>query len=152
MKIVITGHRKINDEVVKDVIRKTIEKHPDAEFICGMARGTDMAAAEAALSQGNKVHACIPCLGQQHKWDAEEQKRYFRLLSQSRVEYVQEESWTKGCFFRRNSHMARLGADMAIAFMRSESSGTGHCVNRLKIEGVPVYIYHPEKHTWSVYK
>lgn len=151
MRIAITGHRNINEDVVEEVILRAIEKHPTAEFVCGMARGTDMAAARAALSMGNKVHAYVPCLGQQLKWDESDQKEYFRLLSHPLVEihYVQEESWTKGCFFRRNSAMARSGADQLLAFMRSEESGTGHCVGRFEIEGVPIYIYHPEDKTWQ---
>lgn len=151
MRIAITGHSKINDDVVKDVILRTIEKHPKAEFICGMARGTDMVAAQAALSMGNKVHAYIPCLGQQVRWEESQQKRYFKILSHPLVEihYVQEESWTKGCFFRRNSAMAKAGADQLLAFMRDEKSGTGHCVGRFEIEGIPINIYHPENKTWE---
>lgn len=151
MKIAITGHRKINEDIVKDIILRTIEKHPKAEFVCGMARGTDMAAAQAALSMGNKVHAYIPCLGQQLKWSESDQKKYFKLLSHplTQIHYVQQESWTKGCFFKRNSAMAKSGADLLLAFMRTSRSGTGHCVGRFELEGTPINIYHPENKTWE---
>lgn len=49
----------------------------------------------------------------------------------------------KGAGLARNREMARLGADLCLAFHRDNSRGTAHMVNRAVEAGIPVteYIY-----------
>jgi len=152
MRIAIAGHRDVKDEVVKQVIRDIASKKDvPLTILQGMAMGCDMAAAEQALEMDLQVEAYIPCLGQQHRWESDQQKRYFSILAHknTKIIYTSKKAWTKGCYFHRNATMSKAKPDLLVAFMRTEDSGTGHCVGRFRIEGVKVHIFHPEQHIWK---
>ena len=40
----------------------------------------------------------------------------------------------------RNEHMAKLGADLCIAFQKDGSTGTAHMITQAKLAGIPVEV------------
>lgn len=40
----------------------------------------------------------------------------------------------------RNQHMVSLGADMCVAFLRDNSQGTQHTVDRARAAGIPTFV------------
>lgn len=48
----------------------------------------------------------------------------------------------KGAGFERNKAMVRAGADLVLAFLRDNSPGTTHCVERATEAGIPLRLWH----------
>lgn len=148
-----TGHRDADGPQLRDDVWRILKKAYDGGFrrlVTGMARGCDQLVAEVALELGYRVVAAIPCLGQEHKWSDFDRRRYWKILSHPSTvaEYVSDEPWSKRCFFARNFWMARFinsDQDRVLAFRARKKSGTQHCINACRKEGIEnIIIFNPE--------
>lgn len=96
-------------------------------FLCGMALGFDMLAAEEVLTLKSalpdiRLVAVVPYRGQSERWSPCEQQRYERLLAMADDVKVLSERYYDGCMLRRNDYMISH-ADRIIAYFDGKPKG-----------------------------
>lgn len=111
-------------------------------FITGMARGTDIWAAEIVLrlkKKGAPIHliAASPFEGFELSWSSEWQKRYNEILSAADIVRFISPSYDPGCFQRRNEWMVDRSARV-IAVFNGEKGGTKNTIDYANLNEVPV--------------
>lgn len=116
-------------------------------FICGMARGIDLYAAEAVLTARLRypdisLEAAIPCPSQADGWPQSERWRWQSLVDRADFETMVQTQYTRGCMARRNRYMVDHSARL-IAVYDGQSGGTQQTVEyalRHKLELVLIDI------------
>lgn len=86
--VAVTGHRPNKFGGYSYAAYKRLETvaydwlsgHRPEELITGMALGWDQACAIAAIKLDIKVHAAIPFIGQQYRWNSEDKQQYQYIL------------------------------------------------------------------------
>lgn len=128
---------------------KEWDKEQPVKLISGMAIGVDTIGALVLLKLKQQfpelffLECAVPCLGQESKWNKEDQKRYWEILNQAdEVTYVSKERYTHGCMQRRNEYMVDQ-ASVILAVWNGMKSGTGNCVIYALEEGKPVTLIEP---------
>lgn len=143
-----TGHRPEQSELEVEVRTKAANKFKKAgvtTFICGMAAGFDLWAADEALKQGIEVIAAIPWRG--HTPREEDVELYERVnTSASKVVYVTDVEDYPGpwVYHKRNEWMVDH-ADAVMSYLNPETTtgGTYACVKYAKKQGKKIAnIYH----------
>lgn len=110
-RVIVCGSRKWTD---RDQIAHRLSELPsDTIVVHGGAKGADSIAGHEALKLGFLVE-CHPAL-----WDEE----------------------GRGAGFIRNERMAKLGADLCLAFWDGRSRGTADMVDRAEKHGIPLELY-----------
>ena len=118
------------------------------DFLSGMAQGTDLWCAQIVLglrkkNPALKLHAILPCEGQESKWSVSEQERYRSVLAQANeLVYVGQE-YSRDCMLIRNRYLVDHSAILLAVYNRVYRSGTEMTVryaHRLKKE---LYILDP---------
>lgn len=157
-----TGHRPAlllsDGEVSLELMRsKLFQSIGDAYynrgkrvFICGMAVGFDMMAADGILrlkrliregraqDMGNIVlWAAVPFAGQSKVWDKRWRDKYTELIEQADIKTVLSDTFTKGCMMNRNRFMVD-NSSLVIAWLSKMGGGTYNTVNYANKKGVPV--------------
>ena len=136
---VFTGHRDLLEDFskkkLKAAILEMISLGADT-FLCGMAIGFDLAAAEAVLSLKKKnpslkLVACIPCIGQEKYFSRADQKRYTAVLKKVDEKVILADSYYKGCMQVRDKYMAER-ADSMVAYCKKQEGGTAYTVRCFK--------------------
>lgn len=82
MKAFFTGHRYIDNgwnRQINQLIDLALQLNVQ-EFYSGMARGTDLTAAEVLTSRKLKWNAIIPCKNQDELWKISDKNRYAKVL------------------------------------------------------------------------
>jgi len=134
-----TGHRELpkdfSKKKLKQAVISMIEKGADT-FLCGMALGFDLLAAETVLTLKKKypsirLVACIPCLDQNKYYSKIDNKRYEKALDKADERAVLAERYFNGCMHQRNKYMAER-ADALIAYCKKDSGGTYYTVKTFK--------------------
>lgn len=142
-----TGHRpeKLpwgNDESSPDCIAlkkklfQTLEelyRRGFRHFISGMAQGSDLYFAEAALALRETnldvvVEAAVPCPSQSKNWKEPERVRYQNILDRCDLETVVQQHYTQGCMLRRDRYMVDRSA-LLLAVYNGSSGGTRYTIN-----------------------
>ena len=130
---VFTGHRDLPDDFpkkkLKEEIKKLIALGVDT-FLCGMAMGFDLLAAETVLSLKRKytqikLVACIPCIGQEKYFSRVDQKRYVSAVKKADEKVVLSDSYYRGCMQVRDKYMAEKG-DVMIAYCTKKEGGAAY--------------------------
>ncbi len=90
-------------------------------FICGMATGCDMYFAEAVIALREEhpevtLEAAIPCEGQSSRWNAEQRRRYDRVVSACDCFTVVQQHYTPDCMLRRNRYMVDASSVLIAAY------------------------------------
>lgn len=148
-KICFTGHRpeklvRTEEDIKKDLeiqIRRAIADDLNI-FITGMARGTDIWAAQIVLKlreQGIPVKLICACPydGFEKGWRSEWQKQYRDILEAADfVKYICE-NYNRSCFQIRNEWMVNH-SDRVVAVFNGQKSGTKNTIDYAKKIGVPV--------------
>jgi uncharacterized phage-like protein YoqJ len=150
MFIACTGHRphKLNNEYdgngpVSSMIRmemaKVIEKYNPERILTGMALGVDMLWAEAGISAGITVVACIPCKGQDSRWPDTSRARYRSILMDPHVTQVlvSEEPYSAALMQERNRWMVDH-SQMLLAVWDRSRGGTANCVEYAMSKDRPI--------------
>lgn len=136
-----TGHRdlvnldvNLLDSVVKNLIISGCKR-----FLCGMAVGFDLAAAESVIALKKKypeieLVACVPCEGQSLFYSHTDKKRYERILKNCSEISVLSENYYEGCMLARDRYMVD-NCDVVVSYLRKKSGGTFYTVNYAKSHG-----------------
>ena len=104
------------------------------DYLSGMALGTDLWCAQIVLDLQKKypalkLHAILPCEGQDSKWTAPAQAQYHTILNQaSNVVYVSR-TYTSNCMLQRNRYLAAHASILLAVYNGTQRSGTGATVN-----------------------
>ena len=90
-------------------------------FVCGMARGSDMFFCEAILFLREKytgitLEAAIPYEGQSSGWREADRKRYDRLVEQCDFVTYVSLRYSKSCMIRRNRYMVDKSSVLLAVF------------------------------------
>ena len=137
-----TGHRNLNkcgfdaallDRVVRNLIITGTE-----EFLCGMAVGFDLAAAEAVIyhkrKHAVKLTACIPCANQTELFSEKIKARYKNILGCCDEVITLAPAYYEGCMLERNKFMVDR-CDALVSFLRRNGGGTYYTVNYARKAG-----------------
>lgn len=145
MKVAGTGHRP--DDIQSyghayNVAEIKLKSKPVDVFICGMAAGFDLIAAEAAMKLGIAVTAAIPWGGHKKSLPADWQARWQEVFDYaSEVHFCSEDLNFPGkyIYFVRNEWMVD-NADVVMAYWNPEktSGGTYGCIQYALKKKVPV--------------
>ena len=144
-----TGHRpeklrRSEKEVRADLeyeIRKAVCDGLNV-FISGMARGTDIAAAEIVLQlreEGYPVRliCASPYPGFENNWSRVWRTRYEAVIAKADlVRYIRPQ-YSKGCFQIRNEWLVNHSARV-IAVFNGQPSGTKNTIDYALRKGIPV--------------
>ena len=126
-----TGHRAVGDDLdrwlLADCIEGFIEKGYDT-FLCGMAMGFDLIAAQTVLSvkeqfENVKLIACVPCPGQEKFFPDNEKEKYSDILSKCDDVITVSSHYYKGCMHTRDRFMVDNSSAL-IAYERTATGGT----------------------------
>ncbi len=129
-----TGHRVLKDldAALLDRVITNLVKAGCRRFLCGMAKGFDLAAAESVIAlkrayPGVNLVACIPCGEQADGYSATDKWRYKRILSNCEEVIVLSESYYNGCMHVRDRFMVD-NSDIVLCYLREKSGGTYYTV------------------------
>ena len=144
-----TGHRpeklSLSEKEIKLLLERAIDKaiaDGFVTFISGMARGTDMWAAEIVLmrkKENTDIHliCASPFEGFEERWSNKEQEKYRDIIEQADlVKYICKQ-YSRDCFQIRNEWMVDKSSRV-IAVYNGEPSGTGNTVKYALKNGVEV--------------
>ena len=138
-----TGHRKVPYGKQREVelkLNKTIRepyKKGIRDFLCGMAFGFDMFAAEAVINLKKELPhirliAVVPYRGQCERWSAILQSKYRELLNQADRAIILSEQYFNGCMLRRNDFMLANTNHIIAFFNGKEQGGTYYTTRKAK--------------------
>ncbi len=120
------------------------------DFLCGMALGTDIWAAQTVLEvketlNGIKpvhLHAFLPFPGQDARWSAKCRRQYREILENCDSVTVTSAQYLPDCMERRNRAMIHR-ADLLIAVYDGKSGGTKNTVLMAHKKGIEIHILSP---------
>lgn len=147
--VTFTGHRNVPRYMEQKLRRQVSEEvaHLYGQgyrtFLCGMAVGFDMLAAEVVLSLKEtlpqiRLVAVVPYRGQSERWTPYEQRRYERLLAVADEVRVLSERYFNGCLLRRNDYMIRRADHIIAYFDGKPKGGTFYTVRNATALGLTV--------------
>ena len=122
--------------LLKEVLTAQIKALADkgvTDFLSGMAQGIDLWCAQIVLdlrkkNPALKLHAVLPCEGQEHKWTASAQEYYHSILMQANeVVYVGQE-YSRDCMLKRNRYLVDHSSFLLAVYNGTRRSGTGATV------------------------
>lgn len=129
-----TGHRNISglDLNLLDRVILNLVKNGCKRFLCGMAKGFDLAAAESVIQLKRdypnvELVACIPCADQTDVFSAADKARYERVLHNCNKIITLSESYYQGCMHVRDRFMVD-NSDTVLCYLRHNRGGTFYTV------------------------
>ena len=130
-----TGHRSLAgldfDELLLERVVLNLVKNGYTRFLCGMAVGFDMKAAQAviALKQSYDIElvACLPCVNQSERFSAKNKLLYDEILACCDEVVIMEREYTGGCMHMRDRYMVD-NSDTLVCFLRKNYGGTYYTV------------------------
>lgn len=126
-----------NSEAISRRLRQTITTLYDEgyrHFLCGMAEGFDLLAAEAVKElrddlPGLRLTAVIPFPGQATGFDHQTRERYDDMLAGCDNAVTICNSYAKDCFHRRNDYMID-NSSVLVCYFNGSKGGTEYTVKR----------------------
>ncbi len=130
-----TGHRELRGDLDSDLLKKFVQGFIDEgidTFLCGMAMGFDLLAAELILKLKTdnphiKLIACVPCPDQDRYYPLEEKKKYREVLEQCDEVKVLCNHFYNGCMLARDRYMVD-NCSVVIAYGRKNNGGTYYTI------------------------
>lgn len=139
-----TGHRTYRGEAAEALAALLGDLHAEGyrRFLCGMALGFDMAAAEAVLALRAahpevRLVCVVPFAGQDRRFPAVERERYRRILNAADERVVLRDDYRPDCYARRNDRLTD-GASAVVAWYDGSSGGTHYTVRRARRLGLRI--------------
>lgn len=131
-----TGHRNLGgtdfDELLLWRVVENLMKTGVKRFLCGMAVGFDLKAAQAVIAlkdrYGAELVACLPCANQSEGYSEKNKKIYGEILSLCDETVVLEAEYKRGCMHRRNRYLVD-NCDILVSFLRKNGGGTYYTVS-----------------------
>ena len=134
--VCFTGHRNLNlggfdinllDRVVLDLI-----KNGTRRFLCGMAVGFDLQAAQSVLMYKNDygvtLTACLPCANQTDTFSDSGKRLYNSVLERCDEVITLSPNYYSGCMHERDRFMVD-NSGIVVCYLRKNSGGTFYTVN-----------------------
>ena len=114
-----------------------------------MACGFDLAAAEAVLAlrgecAGMELVAVVPFAGQPESFSDADKRRYADVLTAADRTVVLADSYSRGCYYRRNDYLVDHAVRVVAWYIR-RNSGTGYTVRRARHQGIEVLNLYEDK-------
>ena len=157
-----TGHRpksfpwKYNEAapdcvLLKEILAKQIKLLADigvTDWLSGMAQGVDLWCAQIVLdlrkeNPALKLHAILPCEGQERKWTASAQEHYRSILAQANEVIYVGQKYSRDCMLERNRYLVDHSSILLAVCNGSYQSGTGMTVRYAQKLGREVIIIDP---------
>ena len=154
----ITGHRfaslpfgsNENDErcrrlktVIRSKLTALIETEDVANFLCGMALGSDQIVCEILIQlkflyPHIRLIAYMPCREQYLRWSAAQIARYRYLLLHADEIIQTTEQYSKGCMHLRNHAMVDAADFLLAVHRKGTRGGTASTVAYAKKRNLPI--------------
>lgn len=142
--VAFTGHRTYDgaaEAVLCGVIRRLYQRGYRT-FLCGMAVGFDLAAAEAVLACRKscpelELIAVVPYAGQDAYFSNSDRRRYGKVLQAAERTITLAEGYYDGCFMTRNDYLVDH-ASALVAWYDGSPGGTHYTVRRAGRRGMGV--------------
>ena len=139
-----TGHRDYKDfanDALETILRR-LYAEIYRNFLCGMARGFDLAAGECIAGLRSEMPdmrlvCVIPFRGQERSFSKADQER-FRNLTELADEtiYISEGYWT-GVYHQRNDFLTE-NASVIVAYYNGKKGGTHYTIHRALKQGLSI--------------
>ena len=131
-----SGHRNLKaldfDNALLDRVVLNLIKTGTTEFLCGMAYGFDLAAAQTVLMYKKdydiKLTACLPCADQTDNFSENNKLKHSIILDCCDEVITLAPAYFKGCMHGRDRYMVE-NCDVLVCFLRRRSGGTFYTVN-----------------------
>ena len=112
-------------------------------FLCGMAVGFDMLAAETLLAvkaeyPDIRLTAVIPFRGQPCKFNPADKGRYQSILGKADNVVCLSETYFDGCFLRRNDYMLNHASHIIAYYNGEPKGGTFYTCRRAERMGLEI--------------
>lgn len=144
-----TGHRFIrcNDRqrLVTNLERaiSTCLQSGIHHFLCGMAVGFDMLAAETLLAMKAdnpdiRLTVVIPFRGQSFRFNFADKERYRSILGKANNVVCLSETYFDGCFLRRNDYMLNHASHIIAYYNGEPKGGTFYTCRRAERMGLEI--------------
>lgn len=144
-----TGHRFVKYDKRQAVMQKIkdsvyrLHSKGTKNFICGMAMGFDLMAAEGVLAMKavySDIHltAVVPFKGQDFAFTESEKRRYKDLLKRADEVIVLSEKYYKGCLLRRNDFMLEHSSTVIAYYDGGYKGGTFYTCRMAQKGGIPI--------------
>ena len=123
--------------LLKEVLTAQIEALADrgvTDFLSGMAQGADLWCSEIVLDLKKKnpalrLHCILPCKGQESKWTASAQERYYSILAQANeVIYIKQE-YSRDCMLEWSRYLVDHSSFLLAVYNGIQRSGTGATIH-----------------------
>ena len=148
------GNNESDDRCTKfkKILRNLIEEsiHDGYyDFYCGMALGVDIYAAEIILDMQKKykdvrLHAAIPCLGQEKGWRESDKERYNKILSQCNSKTIINPFYSSSCMLTRNRFMVDNCDRLIAAWNGVLQGGTAFTIRYAKSQKKEIHLIRTE--------
>ena len=139
-----TGHRDYRGSAPGELRRAVQALYAEGvrTFLCGMATGFDLAAAEAVLAlrsacPGLRLVAVVPFTGQSARFGSEARSDYDRLLAAADEAILLADSYSTGCYHRRNDFLVSHAAHL-VAWYDGRKGGTQYTFQQALRRGLHV--------------
>lgn len=125
------------EEAVKALCTEGIDT-----FLCGMAEGFDLEAAEAVLRMRGKntlprLIAVAPYRSQAERFDKQTRERYAAILAEADEVVILAETYHAGCFHARNDYLV-AHASVLLCYYNGSKGGTHYTVHHAQKLGLRI--------------
>ena len=146
-----TGHRPEKLNTSENEVKMALAVEIDSAltvgkrtFISGMARGTDIWAAELVVQRrkgDSSIHliCAVPYPDFEKRWSAHWQQRYQRILQEADLVRTITPSFSMESYQIRNEWMVDRSS-LVIAVFNGEQGGTKNTIDYAKAQGIPVFM------------
>jgi len=147
-----TGHRYIT-VYYKAEINTLIDMALNqgvSHFLCGMAIGTDLLAAECLVGRDLSWTGVIPCADQCERWPIQLQERYHGLLDQANKQIVLYSKYKDGVMQARNLYMVKHSELCLAMYDGKLSGGTALTVRMAQQHQRLIFQCNPQTNVFSI--
>ena len=118
------------------------------DFLSGMAQGVDLWCAQIVLdlrkkNPALKLHAILPCEGQESKWTVSAQEHYHSILKQANEVVHVGKEYSRNCMLERNRWLVEHWSILLAVYNGVFRSGTGATIRYARQLGRNIYILNP---------
>lgn len=131
-----TGHRTYDGSRNEELATAIRRLYDDGyrTFLCGMAVGFDLIAADVVLSlrnelKGLQVVAVVPFEGMQSRFSNSQRALFERVIGEADTVITLAERYTASCYMTRNNFLVD-NSSAVIAYFTGEKGGTAYTVRR----------------------
>lgn len=139
-----TGHRILGTDFDYNLLDRVIYnllQGGTENFLCGMAMGFDLAAAESLLQYKKQFDfnlvACVPCVGQEDTFSQKGREKYYKILGECGEVHVLADGYYDGCMLARDRYLVD-NCDVLVAYRRRTRGGASYTVNYAAKKGVRI--------------